>query len=83
MTQDITVERARLMTGGKRGPRPVTDTFYTIENFSMVYNGDGDVQTIIKEQIREDGTIWRKTLTFTYEAPGKMSGKTEVLELVI
>lgn len=82
MNQDITAEQSRLMTGGKRGPRLVSE-MEQVENFVLTYNGDGTVASMIKDHIRSDGTHWRKTLLFSYDPViGKMSGKTETLELI-
>lgn len=80
--QDITAERSRLMTGGKRGPRLVSE-MEIVENLTLTYNADGNVDTIVKDKIRSDGVIWRKTMTFVYDAATKaLLSKTEVLELV-
>lgn len=80
MTQDITAERSRLMTGGKRGPRLVTN-FEVVESLIYTYNDDGTVATLTKDQVREDGTVWRKVLTFTYSA-GQLTSKSETLQLL-
>lgn len=80
MSQDITLERSRLMTGGKRGPRLVSNVGIE-EDVAYTYNGDGTVATITKSERRSDGTTWQKVLTFTYSG-GLLMSKTESLTLL-
>lgn len=70
------------MTGGKRGPRLVSD-MEQVENFVLTYNVDGTVATMVKDHIRDDGTHWRKTIVFAYDpVTGNVASKTDTLELL-
>jgi len=75
------LDRSRQMRDGKRGAAPVSEIL-ELEDFTMTYNSDGDVETLPKIHTQADGTQWRKVMTFSYFSPGVIASKTETLELI-